>query len=50
MAALKYLVKDVDRAIAFYTQHLGFAIKQQMSPCLTDAAQNPVGGTGSSSK
>lgn len=31
MAAIRYLVNDVDRAIAFYTQKLGFKLKQQMS-------------------
>ena len=29
MPAVRYLVKDVDRAVAFYTQHLGFKLDQQ---------------------
>ena len=32
MASVRYMVKDVDRAIAFYTEHLGFKLKQRMSP------------------
>ena len=30
MAAIRYLINDVDRAIRFYTQHLGFKLDQQM--------------------
>jgi catechol 2,3-dioxygenase-like lactoylglutathione lyase family enzyme len=29
MATVRYLVKDVDASVAFYTRHLGFAVKQQ---------------------
>jgi catechol 2,3-dioxygenase-like lactoylglutathione lyase family enzyme len=32
MVAVRYLVDDVDAAIAFYTGHLGFALEQQMGP------------------
>jgi catechol 2,3-dioxygenase-like lactoylglutathione lyase family enzyme len=32
MAVVRYLVADVDAAIAFYTRHLGFALEQQMGP------------------
>lgn len=32
MAVVRYLVDDVDAAIAFYTTHLGFALEQQMGP------------------
>ena len=32
MAAVRYLVDDVDAAIAFYTGHLGFSLEQQMGP------------------
>jgi catechol 2,3-dioxygenase-like lactoylglutathione lyase family enzyme len=32
MTAIRYLVDDVDAAIAFYTGHLGFALEQQMGP------------------
>jgi len=29
MTVVRYLVRDVDRSVAFYTTHLGFAVKQQ---------------------
>ncbi len=32
MPAIRYMVKDVDRAIAFYTQHLGFKVEHNQSP------------------
>ena len=32
MAVFRYLVADVDGAIAFYTRHLGFTLEQQMGP------------------
>lgn len=32
MAVIRYLVDDVEAAIAFYTRHLGFAMEQQMGP------------------
>ena len=32
VASIRYLVNDADRAIAFYTQSLGFKLKQKMSP------------------
>ncbi|MGZ4314740.1 MAG: VOC family protein [Gaiellaceae bacterium] len=32
MATFRYLVGDVEAAIAFYTGHLGFALEQQMGP------------------
>jgi glyoxylase I family protein len=30
MATIRYLVNDVEVSIAFYTQHLGFELSQQM--------------------
>jgi glyoxylase I family protein len=32
MATMRYFVKDVDAAIAFYTEKLGFKLKQKMGP------------------
>jgi catechol 2,3-dioxygenase-like lactoylglutathione lyase family enzyme len=32
MAVFRYLVGDVDAAIAFYTAHLGFTLEQRMGP------------------
>ncbi len=32
MAVVRYLVDDVDAAIAFYTDNLGFTLEEQMGP------------------
>jgi catechol 2,3-dioxygenase-like lactoylglutathione lyase family enzyme len=32
VAVVRYLVDDVDAAIAFYTERLGFTLEQQMGP------------------
>ncbi len=32
MAVARYLVDDVDAAVAFYSNQLGFALEQQMGP------------------
>jgi catechol 2,3-dioxygenase-like lactoylglutathione lyase family enzyme len=32
MAVVRYLVDDVDTAVAFYTDHLGFALERRMGP------------------
>ena len=32
MATVRYIVNDVDAAVAFYTERLGFAVKQQFGP------------------
>lgn len=34
LAAVRYQVKDVDRSVAFYTQHLGFKLDQQPGPAI----------------
>jgi catechol 2,3-dioxygenase-like lactoylglutathione lyase family enzyme len=42
MASIRYLVKDVDRAIAFYTQYLGFKLKQRMSPAFAYVSRDDL--------
>ncbi len=32
MATIRYLVSDVEEAVAFYTQQLGFSLEQQFGP------------------
>ena len=32
MATIRYLVHDVERSLAFYTQHLGFKLEKKMGP------------------
>jgi catechol 2,3-dioxygenase-like lactoylglutathione lyase family enzyme len=34
MAAVRYLVADVDAAISFYTENLGFALRRQFGPAM----------------
>jgi predicted enzyme related to lactoylglutathione lyase len=34
MAAVRYLVRDVDEAIAFYTEGLGFTCERQFGPAM----------------
>lgn len=42
MAAFRYLVRDVDAAVAFYTTHLGFALKQQFGPAMAIVARDDL--------
>jgi len=37
MTVLRYIVRDVDAAVAFYTRHLGFELKQQFGPAMAIA-------------
>ena len=32
MPTVRYMVKDVDASVAFYTKHLSFTLKQQFGP------------------
>jgi predicted enzyme related to lactoylglutathione lyase len=34
MVAVRYMVKDVDASVAFYTQQLNFTLKQQFGPAI----------------
>ena len=34
MATVRYLVDDVERAVAFYTQSLGFTLRRQFGPAM----------------
>lgn len=42
MAAVRYLVHDVSAAIAFYTEHLGFAVRQQFGPAMAILARDDL--------
>jgi len=42
VASIRYLVSDVDRAIAFYTQRLGFRLKQQMGPAFAQVSRDDL--------
>ena len=34
MACVRYLVRDVEEAVAFYSKHLGFKLEQQFGPAV----------------
>ena len=34
MAEFRYIVSDVDKSVAFYTDHLGFELQQQFGPAM----------------
>ncbi len=42
MATIRYLVHDVQRSIAFYTQHLGFKLDQQMGPAFAKVSRDDL--------
>lgn len=42
MASIRYLVSDVDRAVAFYTERLGFKLKQQMGPAFAQVSRDDL--------
>jgi glyoxylase I family protein len=51
-AIARYQVQDVDRAVAFYTEHLGFHVKQRSGPVIAIVARGDLqlilSGAGSS--
>lgn len=34
MATVRYIVRNVDEAVSFYTTHLGFGLEQQFGPAM----------------
>ncbi len=42
MASVRYLVKDVSEAVAFYTGNLGFELKQQFGPAMAILARGDL--------
>jgi len=42
MTSIRYLVREVDRAVAFYTQRLGFELKQQMGPAFASVSRDDL--------
>jgi catechol 2,3-dioxygenase-like lactoylglutathione lyase family enzyme len=41
-ASVRYLIDDVDSAIAFYTTHLGFTIGRNASPAFAEILRGPL--------
>lgn len=42
MAQMRYIVNDVDEAVAFYTEQLGFKLKQQFGPAMAIMAHGDL--------
>ena len=42
MTIVRYIVRDVSEAVAFYTQHLGFTPKQQFGPNMAIAERGDL--------
>ena len=42
MATVRYLVGDVERSIAFYTNALGFKVEQSMAPAFARVSSNDL--------
>jgi glyoxylase I family protein len=42
MAAVRYLVQDVDRSIAFYTGHLGFTLQHRAAPAFASVSKGDL--------
>ena len=40
MTVMRYIVRDVDAAVAFYTRHLGFELKRQFGPAMAIAQRD----------
>ena len=39
---MRYIVRDVDAAVVFYTRHLGFELKQQFGPAMAIAQRDEL--------
>ncbi len=42
MATVRYIIEDVDQAIAFYTRHLGFTLEQNASPAFAKVTRGDL--------
>jgi glyoxylase I family protein len=42
MTAIRYLVRDVDRSISFYTQHLGFKLDHRAGPAFASVSKGDL--------
>lgn len=41
-ASVRYVVDDVDAAVAFYTRHLGFTVNTHPAPAFADVVRGPL--------
>ena len=42
MASIRYMVHDVEAALAFYTEHLGFQVLQRMGPAFASMTRGDL--------
>jgi catechol 2,3-dioxygenase-like lactoylglutathione lyase family enzyme len=42
MANVRYMVDDVEAALAWYTQHLGFSVLSDQAPAFADVQRGPL--------
>jgi catechol 2,3-dioxygenase-like lactoylglutathione lyase family enzyme len=42
LASVRYIVPDVEQAIAFYTTHLGFTVRIRALPAFADVTRGPL--------
>jgi len=42
MARIRYMIEDVDQAIAFYTRHLGFTLEFNASPAVAQVTRGDL--------
>jgi catechol 2,3-dioxygenase-like lactoylglutathione lyase family enzyme len=42
MVNVRYMVDDVEAAIAFYTTHFGFTVRSNMAPAFADVVRGPL--------
>ncbi|WP_077488617.1 VOC family protein [Sinomonas mesophila] len=40
--SVRYLVDDVEAAIGFYTEHLGFTVRRNFAPAFADVVRGPL--------
>jgi catechol 2,3-dioxygenase-like lactoylglutathione lyase family enzyme len=39
---VRYMVDDVERAVAFYTEHFGFELRSSAAPAFADVVRGPL--------
>ena len=39
---VRYMVNDVDAAVAFYTKHFGFTVRSNAAPAFADVVRGPL--------
>ena len=42
LASVRYLVDDVQAAVDFYTDHLGFTVRSNVAPAFADVVRGPL--------